>query len=105
GTNGLYALRKTDGTVAWRFTGGTCNAAPAYDPATGSVIVGTDGGILHRLNAATGAALGTYTAGAKLAKAALIAGGAAYALTDAGVLHKVTLSSMTAAWTYAGGSP
>ena len=104
-THGLYALKKSDGTVAWRFTGGACNAAPAYDAATGSVIVGTDGGVLHRLNASTGASLGTYTAGGKLAKAALIAGGAAYALTDTGVLHKVTISSMTSAWTYAAGSP
>ena len=104
--NGLYALKKSDGTVAWHFTGGTCNAAPAYDPATGSVLVGTDGGTLHRLNGATGASLGSYGAGAKLAKAALIAGGAAYAVTETGVLHKVTLSSMmTAAWTYAAGSP
>jgi len=103
--NGLYALRKKDGSVAWRFTGGTCNAAPAYDPATGSVILGTDEGVLHRLSASTGATLGTYSAGAKLSKAAMIVGDAAYALTETGVLHKVTISSMTAAWTYASGSP
>lgn len=104
GSKGLYALRKSDGGVAWQYSGGACNAAPAYDPATASVIVGTDSGMLVRLNGATGAVVAGYKAGEKLAKAVLLAGGSAYALTDTGVLHKVAVSTMTGSWTYAAGS-
>jgi hypothetical protein len=100
GKLGLYALKKTDGSVAWQFQGGTCNATPAYDPAGQSVVVGTDEGELFRLEAATGKVLGRFAAAAPLTKSMLVAGDHAFALTGTGVLQKVALSSMTAVWRY-----
>lgn len=103
-TEGLYALRKTDGTVGWRFSGGAFNVTPAYDPGSRTVWAGSDSGTVYKFNADTGAVLGTYAAGARIAKSILLAGGAAYALTDAGVLHKIALATTTRAWSYSAGS-
>jgi len=100
GKPGLYALRKTDGSVAWQFQDGTCNATPAYDAATDSLVVGTDEGNLFRLEAATGKVLGRFAAAAPLTKSILVAGDYAFALTSTGVLHKVALHSMALVWSY-----
>jgi outer membrane protein assembly factor BamB len=102
--NGLYALRKSDGTVAWRLSTAAVNVTPAYDPATKSVLAGSDAGTLYRLNAGTGATLGTYAAGAKIVKSVMVVGGYAYVLTAPGALHKVAIATMKAAWTYPAGS-
>jgi hypothetical protein len=100
GKLGLYALKKTDGGVAWQFQGGTCNATPAYHAASQSVVVGTDEGDLFQIEAATGNTRGRFSAKAPLTKSMLVAGDHAYALTSTGVLHKVALSSMKAVWSY-----
>ncbi|HEX7898381.1 MAG TPA: PQQ-binding-like beta-propeller repeat protein [Planctomycetota bacterium] len=102
--DGLYALKKSDGSVAWRMSTAPVNVTPAYDPATRTVYAGSDAGTLVKLNADTGAPLGTYDAGAKIVKSVMLAGSHAYVLTAAGTLHKVSTSSMTAAWTYAAGA-
>ena len=102
--DGLYALKKSDGTVAWRMSTAAVNVTPAYDPATRTVYAGSDTGTLYKLNADTGAVLGTFAAGAKIVKSVMLAGAHAYVLTAPGALHKVSTSSMTAAWTYTAGS-
>ena len=104
GTNGLFALRKTDGTVAWQFREGACEATPAYDAADGSVLVGTGTGTLFKLDAATGKITGQFAADGPLHKSVLLAGGHAYALTDGGVLHKVDVRDMKPVWTYRAGA-
>jgi outer membrane protein assembly factor BamB len=100
GKLGLYALNKTDGIVAWQFQGATCNATPAYDATSQSVIVGTDEGDLFRLEAATGKVLGHFAAGSPLTKPMLVAVDHAFALTSTGILHKVALGSMADVWRY-----
>lgn len=105
GTNGLFALRLADGTVAWRFSGGACHAAAAFDAATGSLFVGTEAGTLHRLEATDGRELGRYDAGAPLRKALLLAGGHVFALDADGVLHKVAADGVRGLWRHAAGSP
>jgi outer membrane protein assembly factor BamB len=100
GKLGLYALKKTDGNVAWQFQGGTCNATPVYDAASQSVVVGTDEGELFGLEAGTGKVLARFAADAPLTKSMLVAGNHAFALTSTGVLHKVALPSMIVVWRY-----
>lgn len=105
GTHGLFALRLTDGTVVWRFSGGECHAAAAFDAASGSVFVGTEAGTLHRLNTADGRELGRYDAGAPLRKALLLANGHLFALAADGVLHKVASDGVRGLWRYVANSP
>ena len=100
GKRGLFALKKSDGSVAWQFSDGICNAAPAFDADTGSLLVGTDEGVLFRLDAGTGKILGRFDAHAPLTKAVLLADGHAFALAGNGVLHKVALATMKPAWTF-----
>ena len=104
GKPGLYALKKMDGSVAWQFTGGTCNATPAFDAASGSLLVGTDEGALVRLDALTGQVLGRFVAQAPLAKAVLLTDGHAFVLASNGALHKIDLSTMKAVWTFESGA-
>lgn len=104
GSNGLYALRKTDGSVAWRLTLTSFNATPAYDLASGFLYAGGANGSFYKISTATGAVSATYAAGGPLNKSVLLADGFAYVITDSGVLHKVNTSTMAAAWTYAAGS-
>jgi outer membrane protein assembly factor BamB len=103
GSRGLYALRKADGTPAWRFDA-TFHTTPAYDPPGASVFAGSESGVLYKFRASSGEVLGTYDAGSRIAKSVLLAGGAAYVLTERGELHKVDGATMTRAWVYAAGS-
>ncbi len=103
--NGLYALSKADGSMAWQFSAAEVQATPAYDRATGLLLVpGTDG-VLYQLDpSAGGAIVDTYDAGAPLSKPVLVTGAFAYIASDAGLLHKVRLETMAAEWTYDAGS-
>ncbi len=103
---GIYALDKLTGTVRWNFRpGATFKATPAYDALTNTVLVGADNGNLYKLNANTGAVLGSYSAAGPLNKSVLIVGGYLYGVTESGELHKVAIASMTRVWAYAAGSP
>jgi outer membrane protein assembly factor BamB len=104
GSRGLYALRKTDGGVGWRFDGASFQTTPAYDPAGAAVFAGAESGVLYKFRASDGGILGTYDAGGKIVKPVLWAGGAAYVLTERGELHKVDGATMTRAWVYSAGS-
>ncbi len=101
-TNGVYGLDKQAGAQRWQFNpGGSFKATPAYDPTTNTVLAGADNGILYKINADTGAQVGTtYNAGSGLNKSVLLVGDAAYVVTDNGDLHKVNINTMTNSWTY-----
>lgn len=104
GSRGLYALRKTNGTVAWNVTNTSFNATPAYDPATQTVIAGGADGQVYKINASTGSILGTFNTGSPINKSVLLNGGYAYIVSDNGNLNKVAISNVSPAWTYAAGS-
>lgn len=104
GTNGLYALRKSDGGQSWHLAGTTFNATPAYDPATGYLYAGGANGNLYKIDGGSGNVAGTYNAGGSLNKSVLLVGNAAYILTDSGQLHKVNTQNMSKAWIYSAGS-
>jgi len=105
GELGLYALRVRDGSVAWQFTNGTCHAPPAFDASSGAVFVGTQEGMIHKLEAGSGKSLARFTTGAPLNKALMLAGAHLYALTADGVLHQLAATTLTVKWKYAAGSP
>lgn len=104
-TRGVYALRKTNGTIAWTFSDNTSfTSTPAYDPSSGSLLVGATNGKVYKINASTGTLSASYNAGSAINKAVMIVGNFVYAVGDNGVLHKINISNMTAAWTYQAGS-
>ena len=102
GELGLFALRVSDGSVAWQFTNGACHATPAF--ANGAVFVGTQDGTLHKLESATGKSLARVSLGAPLNKAVLLAGASVYALTSEGTLHQLGAATLQRGWSYASGA-
>jgi outer membrane protein assembly factor BamB len=104
GSHGIYALHKADGSIGWRLTAASFNAAPAYDLDSGYLYAGGADGNLYKIDTATGAVAAIYLAGGPLDKAVLLAGGYVYVITEGGVLHKVDAATMTPAWTYTAGS-
>ena len=105
GVQGLYALRTEDGSVAWHFTKGHCQATPAFDAASGSLFVGTSEGDLWKLDVKTGREHGQVRIPGKLDKALLLDSGHIYALTLEGVLHQIETESLRIRWRYLAGSP
>ncbi len=98
---GVYALDKLTGVQRWNFRpGATFKATPAYDALTNTVLAGADNGVLYKLNADTGAVLGTFTAGTSFSYAPLIAAGFVYAASDSGTMYKVEIATMSQAWAF-----
>ncbi len=63
GSSGVYALDNANGDVLWNAQpGGDINSTPAYDADTGALFVVSSDGTLYKLNAATGATLGSFDA-------------------------------------------
>jgi hypothetical protein len=104
GSNGLYAIRKTNGTQAWRLQTAVFNAAPAYDPASGHLFAGGANGVLYKINASNGQVAAAYTAGSPLNRSVLLAGSSVYVVAENGQLHKVSMANMTASWVYSANS-
>ena len=100
GSQGLYALNKSDGAEAWNVTDATFNATPAYDPETGYVYAGGEDGKLYQIDTERGTVAATYDAGSPLNKSVLLVGSFAYVVTDDGQLHKVDTDDMTEVWIY-----
>jgi hypothetical protein len=100
GAQGLFALRKSDGSVGWKIAPTSFEAAPAYDAAKGCVYAGGADGHLYRIAAADGAIAGRCDLGSPLRKAVLLAGESAFAVSDDGALHAVSLSTMERRWSY-----
>jgi len=104
GDLGLYALRVKNGSVAWQFTNGKCHATPVFDKAGGSLFVGTQEGMVHRLEAGTGKSLVRFTTGAALNKSLLVADDHLFAPTTDGVLHRLVAPTLTLKWKYTSGA-
>lgn len=104
GVNGLYALRKTNGTQAWRITDTAFNATPAYDMKSAYLYAGGQNGTLYQVNTYTGKINKTYQTGSPINKAILLADGYVFALTMNGELHKINPVTMQAVWIYRSGS-
>jgi hypothetical protein len=104
GSRGLFALRKTNGTVTWNITNTSFNSTPAYDPTTQTVIAGGADGQVYKINASTGAIVGTFNTGSPINKSILLTGGFAYAVSENGNLNKVNISNVSPVWTYIAGS-
>lgn len=104
GSAGLFALRKSDGSRAWRFSSPSFNATPAYDPATGFLYAGGADGKLYKIDTNTGTVQLTYNAGSPINKAVTLVGSNVYILTDNGQLHKVSTNNMSRVWVYSAGS-
>ncbi|QQS44046.1 PQQ-binding-like beta-propeller repeat protein [Candidatus Roizmanbacteria bacterium] len=61
GSNGVYALKSSDGSVVWnQRTGATINSTVAYDAQTSSVFAVGTNGVLYKLNAANGQVTSSY---------------------------------------------
>ena len=96
GKQGLYALRESDGTTLWHATpiNVSFNAAAAYDPSNGYVLVGGTDGNLYAFNAQNGNIINTFYAGSPIEKAVIVVGTSAYIVTNDGHLFKVNLSNL-----------
>lgn len=82
---------------AWTFRG----AAPFWAGATladGLVYAGDDAGVLHALDARTGAERWTYRAGGAIRSRAHVAGGALYLSADDGVVRRLDPRTGALAW-------
>lgn len=101
---GLYALNPANGSVIWSNTSlGSLSATPAYDPA-GYVYVPSGNNNLYKLNAATGAVVGTYSAASALNLAPLLVGSNIYIVANDGTLIAVNTANMSKIWSYSAGS-
>lgn len=103
-TQGLFAIRKSDGTQVWSYKGAAFHVAPAYDAASGSLFAAGDDGILYKFAGSTGTLLGQYATGSRIHKAVLLTSTTAYVLTVDGKLHAVRTDTMSARWVYTSGS-
>jgi hypothetical protein len=105
GKSGLFALRAGEGTIAWQFNGGICQATPAMDIAAGVVFAGTMEGKVVKLKLSSGTVLGEYATESALSKSLLLARDRILALTARGVLHSVDAATMQPVWRYDSGRP
>jgi len=102
-TQGLYALRKSDGTEVWHFAGGTFDCAPAYDLESGYVYAAARSGIVYKFAGdGDGVPQGQYNAGSAIRKAVMVVSPFVYVVTDAGSLHKINAATMEKVWVYEG---
>ena len=105
GSAGLVALRKADGTEAWRFRETSFDASPAYDARAGELYAAGANGRLYKFAAEDGKVVASYDSGAPIHKALLLTADAAYVINDDGALDKVLLATMQRAWRYDPHSP
>jgi hypothetical protein len=100
GKLGLYALRVKDGSVAWQFTNGTCHTTPAFNASSGAVFVGTEEGVIQKLDSQTGKSLARFATGSVLNKSLLLAAAHLYVVTRNGVLHQLEGATLKLNWKY-----
>ena len=64
GSRGIYALNAVTGAVVWNSNpGGSINSTVAYDADTGTVFAVSTNGVLYKLDATTGNAVGQFSSG------------------------------------------
>lgn len=96
GNQGLFALKKTDGSVGWSKTNTAFDAAGAYDGS--NFYIGGEDGQLYKLDAATGSLNGSFNAASPIKTAVLLVGDFVYVTSEAGKLFKVNKQTMVSAW-------
>lgn len=106
GTNGVYALNETNGTVLWQVKpGGAINSTVAYDPRTRALFAVSSNGRLYKLSPTNGETLASCALGAPspLPLPVAVANGRIFASMGQNVLglDPVTL---TTNWLYQAGS-
>lgn len=107
GSNGVYALNNANGAVVWNRTpGGAINSTPAYDGDTGALFVVSTNGTLYKLDAATGATLGSFagSGSSDLPLPPAIAGERVF-FSMGNFVYAVDKRTMQQAWRYDAGSP
>lgn len=98
GSWGIYALNKSNGTIAWRSQVSSFNATPAYS--NGYLYAGGENGRLYKFDATNGNVTGSYLAGSGLNKGILLEGSSIYVVDDNAKLHKINTSTMQSSWVY-----
>jgi hypothetical protein len=107
GSNGIYALNDTNGSVVWnKNPGGSINSTVAYDSTTGSIFAVSSNGTLYKLDAATGNTTGQF-AGSGTSTLPLppsvISDRVFFSMGN--FVYAVNKSTMSAIWSYNAGSP
>lgn len=103
GSQGLYAIRKSNGQQGWKKRG-TFNAAPAYHSGTGYLYAGSSDGKLYKIDSSNGNTVASYNAGSAIDHEVLLVGDMAYVTTANGELHKVNTNTMSQVWEYSANS-
>jgi outer membrane protein assembly factor BamB len=102
GERGVYALDNADGAELWQQGEiGVINSTAAYDPDTGSVFALSTGGVLYRLDAASGDILAQFASGAASdlpLPPALTADHALFAMGDG--VYALDKASLQPEWVY-----
>ena len=104
--NGITARSETTGAQVWNVTPGgslLASAAYAYDPQTPAVFVGSTNGNLYKLNAATGATVGSLAAGGAIRTPTLLVGDYVY-VSAGNFVVKVNKNTMQQVWRYDAGA-
>lgn len=104
GSQGLFALAKSNGHLAWQFTAAAVNITPAYDATTGYLYIGGANGIVYQVNAETGEIIDSISVGSPINKSVLLVGSRVYVISDNGVLHKINSAIMNISWSYSSNS-
>jgi hypothetical protein len=103
-TGGVVCLSEADGSQLWNVNpGGSIVVTPAYDPATDTVIAVSTNGYVYKMNAANGAVVGSYNAGAAITTPPCLIPGRVFVSAGNNVIA-INTADMTLAWSYAAGS-
>jgi len=102
---GMYALNKSNGQVAWNSKAANFASTPAYDADTQSLFAGATNGLLYKFNSQNGSIIATYQAQSPLNKSVLLVGDFVYVVSADGRLHKVNKNTMQSVWVYTASSP
>jgi hypothetical protein len=105
GSATLFGLDLQTGAPLWRTNveGRVLNTG-AYDPTTDSVFFGTTNGQLLKVNAADGAVIDSFNAGAAIRQAPLVVGDSVYIGTRGGRFFAVQTMTMQQRWAYEAGA-
>lgn len=100
GSQGLFALAKSDGHIAWQFNAAVVNITPAYDSTTGYLYIGGADGVVYQIDANTGEIIDSVSVGSPINKSVLLVGSRVYVISDNGMLHKINSTTMNVSWSY-----
>ncbi|MEZ4671932.1 MAG: PQQ-binding-like beta-propeller repeat protein [Anaerolineae bacterium] len=104
GAQGFYALNVHTGDELWHFEPAAVSATPAYDAASDSLFAPASDGTVYKLNADTGAVLGTFDTQQAIARPLLLAENTLFVVTTDGQLFSIDANRMQPNWVYASGA-